>query len=156
MYKIFVTCNRFLKKQTYNMYQKIIVLLVFGLLINCSDTTNLTNCIRSFNISLNTDLNNPILINAQTPGGFGELPGGNKGVLLFNKNGTDFVAFDRLCPSNDCNTAMTYENRLLRCICDDSSYSLDFGGAPQTEGFECPAIEYKVTRNGSSIQISNF
>lgn len=138
------------------MYQKIIVLVAFGLLLNCSDTTNLTNCIRGFDITANADLNNPSLINALTPGGFAELPGGRKGLILFNKNGSDFVAFDRLCPSNDCATPMVFENRLLQCSCDDSKYSADFGGAPQTEGFECPAIEYRVTRNGSSIRISSF
>ena len=138
------------------MFKKIIVLTSFYLFLNCSDTTNLTNCIQTFNITLNADLNNPSLINVQTPGGFAELPGGSKGVLLFNKNGSDFVAFDRLCPSNDCDTPMVFENRLLKCNCDESKYSVDFGGAPQNEGFECPAIEYRVTRNGSTIRISNF
>ena len=78
------------------------------------------------------------------------------GILLFNKNGTDFVAFDKLCPNNDCTSAMTFKNRLLHCSCDESEYSVDFGGAPQTEGFECPAIEYRVTKIGTTIRISNF
>ena len=138
------------------MYKKIIILICFIFFINCTDTSNLTNCIRSFNLSIAADLNNPGLINAQTPGGFAEIPGGNKGLILFNKNGRDFVAFDRLCPSNDCATPMSFENRLLKCSCDESKYSVDFGGAPQTEGFECPAIEYRVTKNGSTIRISNF
>tara|TARA_B110000967_G_scaffold208473_1_gene260842 strand:+ start:7959 stop:8282 length:324 start_codon:yes stop_codon:yes gene_type:complete len=107
-------------------------------------------------LSFITDLNNPALINAQTPGGFAELPGGVKGILLFNKNGKDFVAFDKLCPKNECETPMIFENRLLECICHESKYSLDFGGGPQTDGFECPAIQYNVTKNGSSIRISNF
>ena len=128
------------------MYKKIILLVCITLFVNCSDTTNLTNCIRSINLSTVTDLNNPSMINAQTPGGFAELPGGVKGILLFNKNGSDFVAFDKLCPKNECTTPMVLE----------SKYSVDFGGAPQTDGFECPAIEYKVTKNGSSIRISNF
>ena len=84
------------------MYKKIILLVCITLFVNCSDTTNLTNCIRSINLSTVTDLNNPSMINAQ------------------------------------------------------SKYSVDFGGAPQTDGFECPAIEYKVTKNGSTIRISNF
>lgn len=138
------------------MYKKIVFLICFSLLINCSDTTNLTNCIRSVSVSTSADLNNPGLINAQTPGGFAELPGGIKGILLFNKNGTDFVAFDKLCPKNECAAPMTFKNRLLECSCHESKYSVDFGGAPQTEGFECPAIEYKVSKNGSSIRISNF
>lgn len=138
------------------MFKKIGFLVCFIVFVNCSDTSNLTNCIRSFNVSVASDLNNPGLINAQTPGGFAFLTGGNKGILLFNKNGTDFVAFDRFCPQANCDTPMTFENRLLTCTCDNSSYSVDFGGTPQTDGFFCPAIEYKVTRIGSSIRISNF
>ena len=138
------------------MYKKILLLVGITMFINCSDTTNLTNCLRSPNLSITTDLNNPSLINAQTPGGFAELPGGIKGILLFNTNGTDFVAFDKLCPKNECAAAMTFENRVLTCSCHESSYSVDFGGAPQTNGFECPAIEYRVTKNGSRIRISNF
>ncbi|WP_339659499.1 hypothetical protein [uncultured Polaribacter sp.] len=96
------------------------------------------------------------MINAQTPGGFAQLSGGSKGILIFNKNGSDFVAFDRLCPNNDCAAAMIFENRILQCTCDKSKYSVDFGGAPQTDGFQCPAIEYKVTKRGDAITISNF
>ena len=53
--------------------------------VNCSDTTNLANCIRILPISsVVSDLNNPEMINAQTPGGVAELSGGRKGILLFN------------------------------------------------------------------------
>jgi nitrite reductase/ring-hydroxylating ferredoxin subunit len=138
------------------MLKKIVFLLSICLFLNCSDTTNLGNCIQSLPLSLVTDLNNPEMINAQTPGGFALLSGGSKGILVFNKNGRDFVAFDRLCPNSDCAAAMTFENRLLQCTCDKSKYSVDFGGAPQTDGFQCPAIEYRVTKNGSVIRISNF
>lgn len=141
------------------MYKKILIFTCFIIFINCSDTSNLENCIRSFSLSTVTDLNNPGLINAQTPGGYAELPssgGLSKGILLFNKNGNDFVAFDRLCPANNCSAPMVFENRLLKCSCDESTYSVDFGGAPQTEGYTCPAIEYNVTKNGTTIRISNF
>lgn len=136
--------------------KKFLALISFWWLLSCSNTANLANCIQTLPLNLVRDLNNPELINVQTPGGFTELTGGNKGILLFNKNGTDFVAFDKLCPANDCNQPMIFENRILRCICDNSEYSVDFGGAPQTNGFECPAIEYRVIKNGTSIRISNF
>ncbi|MCI2228768.1 Rieske 2Fe-2S domain-containing protein [Polaribacter sp. MSW13] len=138
------------------MLKNTFIILSFIAFLSCTGNDNLTNCIQTLPLSLNTDLNNPQLINAQTPGGYAEISGGNKGILLFNKNGSEFVAFDKLCPRNDCNTPMTFENRLLKCTCHDSYYSVDFGGKPQTEGFECPAIEYKVTKNGTTIRISNF
>lgn len=138
------------------MYKNIVFLICFSLFINCTDTSNLANCIRSIDLSVGADLNNPGLINAQVPGGFAEIPGGIKGILLFNKTGNEFAAFDRLCPRNECAAPMTFKNRLLECSCHKSTYSLDFGGAPQTDGFECPAIEYRVIKNGSSIRITNF
>jgi len=138
------------------MLKKIFVLGLFLLLANCSNNENLANCIASLPINITTDLNNPQLINAQTPGGHVILNGGLRGVVLFNKNGTDFVAFDLNCPSRTCNEPMTFENRLLKCPCDDNTYSVDFGGAPQTDDTLCPAIEYQVLRNGSAIRITNF
>ena len=138
------------------MLKKLTYFFVFITLINCSSNENLVNCIQSLPLNINTDLNNPQLINAQIPGGHANLNGGNKGILLFNKNGTEFAAFDKLCPVNDCNEPMTFENRLLKCPCDNSTYSVDFGGAPQTDGYNCPAIEYQVIKNGSAIRITNF
>ena len=138
------------------MFKNLLFFLLFLSLINCSSNENLSNCIQTLPLNITTDLNNPQLINAQTPGGFANLNGGSKGILLFNKNGTDFVAFDKLCPNNDCNSAMIFESRLLKCSCDNSTYSVDFGGAPQTDNNPCPAIEYQVSRNGSAIRISNF
>lgn len=126
--------------------------------LGCVENNLPPNCIRAdLALNLTTDLNNPQLINAQTPGGFAELVGGIKGVLLFNINGSDFVAFDKICPQSDCDTPMTFEKGLvLKCACDESEYSVHFGGAPQTDGFECPAREYRVLVNGSSIRITNF
>ena len=133
--------------------------LFFGLLcvLSCVENNLPANCLLQFPVSLTTDLNNPQLNNVQTPGGFADLTGGSKGIFLFNINGSDFVAFDKLCPQNDCNAPMTFEKGLvLKCSCDNSEYSVHFGGAPQTDGFECPAREYKVTKNGSVIRIGNF
>lgn len=139
------------------MIKKIIIFCISILFFGCVDNTPLENCLQTLPLNISTDLNNPQLINAQTPGGFAELSGGSKGILLFNINGSDFVAYDKLCPNNDCSSPMTFENGLtLKCSCDDSEYSVHFGGAPQTEGNLCPAREYRVTKNGTSIRISNF
>jgi hypothetical protein len=137
---------------------KKVVFFVFTLVFfSCEGNILPANCLREFPVNINTDLNNPQLNNTQTPGGFADLNGGSKGILLLNINGSQFVAFDKLCPQNDCDAPMTFENGLvLKCSCDASEYSVNFGGAPQTDGFECPAIEYKVSKNGSAIRISNF
>ena len=139
------------------MIKKVVFFACTLAFFSCEGNILPANCLREFPVNINTDLNNPQLNNAQTPGGFADLSGGSKGILLLNINGSQFVAFDKLCPQNDCDAPMTFENGLvLKCSCDTSEYSVNFGGAPQTEGFECPAIEYKVSKNGSAIRISNF
>ena len=141
------------------MLKKTFFLFTFISLINCTDTTNLENCIRPVAINISADLNSPQLNNALVPGGSAELTGGFKGILLLNVNGSEFVAYDMICPANDCNSAMSFERGIvLKCKCDGSEYGVGkgIGGAPQTDGFTCPAIEYNVTKNGSAIRISIF
>ena len=141
------------------MIKKTLIFFSFLILLNCSSNDDLTNCIQSLPLNITTDLNNPQLINALVPGGFVELTGGSKGVLLMNVNGSEFIAYDKLCPADACSTPMTFDGSFtLKCNCDGSEYGVGkgIGGAPQTEGFICPAIEYRVIKNGSVLRITNF
>jgi len=139
------------------MVKKVILLFAGILFFSCSDTTQVSNCLPNIPLSITTDLNNPSLINAQTPSGHAFLNGGSKGILLFNIDGTRFVAYDRLCPNLDCDTPMDFKNGLtLECSCDNSEYSVHFQGAPQTENTDCFAREYRVIKIGTSIRITNF
>lgn len=139
------------------MIKKALLFICLFILLGCESNNLPANCLLQFPVNIATDLNNPQLINVQTPGGFANLVGGAKGILLFNINGSEFVAFDKLCPQNDCDAPMTFEKGLvLKCSCDNSEYSVHFGGASQTDSFECPARAYKVTKIGSVIRISNF
>lgn len=141
------------------MIKKILLLFSFIFFINCSNNDDLDSCIQSLPLSYTSDLNNPQLINALVPGGYVELNAGSKGILLMNVNGSDFVAYDKICPARDCNSPMTFEKGIiLKCQCDGSEYGVGkgIGGAPQTEGFICPAIEYRVTKIGTVLRITNF
>lgn len=127
--------------------------------INCSNNDNLKDCIQTLPLNISKDLNNPEMINVQVPGGTVEFSGGAKGILLMNVNGNEFVAYDKMCPVNDCNQPMTFENGIfLKCQCDNSKYGVGkgIGGAPQTEGFVCPAFEYRVIKSGTVLRITNF
>lgn len=137
--------------------KKSIFLFLSILIFGCADNTQVGNCLPDITISLTTDLNNPSNINLQTPGGSAILTGGSKGVLLFNINGSRFVAFDLICPNGDCSSPMTFENGLtLKCSCDNSEYSVHLGGTPQTNDASCAAREYNVLKNGTSLRITNF
>lgn len=141
------------------MIKKTLLLISFLAFLSCTNNDDLNNCVQSLPLNFTTDLNNPQLLNALVPGGFVELNGGSKGILLMNVNGSEFVAYDKLCPAADCNSPMTFERGIvLKCQCDDSEYGVGkgIGGAPQTAGFICPAIEYRVIKSGSAIRITNF
>ena len=156
MYKIFVTCHRFSLKLKCQMFKKILFLLLCIALTNCSEDNLPSNCIRPLNISISRSFVNPDFNKILTVGSV-EINGGRKGILLINKGLNRFIAFDKSCPNNDCTTPMTFEDGIiLKCSCDDSKYSVDLGGTPQTQGFYCPAIEYKAIKTGNSIRISNF
>ena len=141
------------------MIKKTLLFISFLTILSCTSNQNLDNCIQTLPLNITRDLNNPQLINALVPGGSAELPGGTKGILLLNVNGSEFVAYDMLCPANDCNQPMTFERGIvLKCQCDNSEYGVGkgIGGAPQTNGFVCPAIEYRVVKNGTVLRITNF
>ncbi|MFK8059870.1 MAG: phosphoribosylaminoimidazole carboxylase [Polaribacter sp.] len=141
------------------MIKKTFFFIIVFSFLSCTTNENLGGCIQSLPLNITNDLNNPQLINALVPGGFAELSGGSKGILLLNVNGRDFVAYDKLCPANDCNQPMKFERGIvLKCQCDNSEYGVGkgIGGAPQTDGFFCPAIEYRVIKNGTVIRITNF
>jgi hypothetical protein len=143
------------------MYKKILIFLLFFTLINCSENNLQENCIQPLSFSITRSLENPEFNKILTIGS-AEISGGFKGLLIINAGLNRFLAYDKICPNNDCNSAMIYDEinkpNILKCSCDESEYGLGIGigGAPQTEGFLCPAIEYRVTKFGTSITISNF
>jgi hypothetical protein len=142
------------------MIKKTFLFCCFLAIFNCSNNEDLNNCVQPLSLNYTTDLNNPQLLNALVPGGYVELSNvGSKGVLLMNVNGNEFIAYDKLCPADACATPMTFDGSFtLKCSCDDSEYGVGkgIGGVPQTEGFVCPAIEYRVIKSGSAIRITNF
>ncbi|HCY97763.1 phosphoribosylaminoimidazole carboxylase [uncultured Polaribacter sp.] len=144
------------------MLKKILFLFAILCFLRCSENNLPENCLRASYFSVTKSLTNPEFNQALTVNGTAEIIGGFKGILLINAGLNRFVAYDKICPNNDCSSPMNYDKinspNILKCSCDNSEYGLGIGigGAPQTPGFECPAIEYKVVKIGNSIRISNF
>jgi Rieske Fe-S protein len=143
------------------MFKKILFLSFFFALLNCSQDNLPENCIRPVSFSITRSFDNPDFNKILTIGSV-EINGGFKGILIINAGLDRFLAYDKICPNNDCNSPMIYDEinkpNILECSCDGSQYGLGIGigGAPQTEGFECAALEYNAVKIGNSIRISNF
>ncbi|WP_298368516.1 hypothetical protein [uncultured Lutibacter sp.] len=132
-----------------------IFLVIF--LISCEK--NETNDILpdvNFNVVIN--LNLPQYIDLQTPSGWTYATGAIQGIVIQNTGigNPPYKAFERACPNYDCSNPMTFDGSLkMKCSCDNSEYSI-FDGSPQTSGNIHFAREYRVTKNGSSLNITNF
>lgn len=137
------------------MIKKIVFFSFFLTLLNCVDDNLPENCIRPFSFSKTINATLPEFLDIKTIG-YVETTGGYKGLLIFNAGLDRYLAYDKICPNNDCNSAMVYDkNRpnILKCSCDGSEYGLGIGigGAPQTEGFFCSAIEYNAVKVSEDI-----
>ena len=113
----------------------------------------------NFNFSLN--LNLPAYDNLRYAGGGLEIiQGGINGLLVFNLNGNDFLAWEATCPNHpirDCSD-LSITGVLAECACEGFEYSLATGQLlnPKEETKNpYPMLFYNVRRSGNTLQISN-
>lgn len=134
----------------------VITILVLS---NCTSDPVTNDVLPFVPVDEGIDLGLPEYINLQVPGGWAYAPGGIKGIIIYNLNGTQFKAFERAAPHiqpSAC-SQMIVENALrMRCLCDDSEFNI-LNGAPLTSGISYTAREYLVTNlNGTNLRITNF
>ncbi|MEC8396968.1 MAG: hypothetical protein VXZ21_01400 [Bacteroidota bacterium] len=113
----------------------------------------------NFNFSLN--LNLPAYDNLRYAGGGLDISqGGINGLLVFNLNGNDFLAWEATCPNHpirDCSD-LSITGVLAECACEGFEYSLATGQLlnPKEETKNpYPMLFYNVRRSGNTLQISN-
>lgn len=150
-----------LKINTIMSLKYLFSLLLVTSLISCSSSTPDNNS-NLPNVPVNETifLNNPQFINLQVPGGWAYAPGGIRGLIIYNFNGTEFVAFDRACPhlspSESCSQMIVESSIKMVCPCDDVEYNI-LNGAPLTAGISFVAREYRATLiSSNTLTITNF
>ena len=124
----------------------------FGLFISCEDYKP-NDLLPNRDVNVTIDMSLPRYQNLLVPGGYASTPSpptypeyGFKGILIINRNGNNYVAYDRACPHygvSDC-SAMTYNGLYLICPCDNSEFNPLNGGVSATEGIDFQAREYHV------------
>jgi nitrite reductase/ring-hydroxylating ferredoxin subunit len=135
----------------------IITIIFFS---ECTNSNQENDILPNVPVSQSINLSLPSYVNLSVPAGFSYVPGGLKGMIVYNVNGTEFKAYERAAPhlpvSNNC-SQMVFENGIkMRCPCDDSEFSI-LDGAPLTEGVSYFAREYLATKLSENVlQITNF
>lgn len=82
--------------------------------------------------------------------------GGIAGIIIYNYNGNEFLAWEAACPhiTPSACSQMKIEGVLMVCPCDDSKFSI-LDGSPQSNT-PYPARQYRVVKNGDILLITNF
>ena len=136
--------------------------LVLFLLASCSTdkierNPYLTNV--KFNVQINLNLPSYDLL--RFAGGSLRLnQGGINGVLVFNLNGNDYLAWDASCPNHslmDCSKLDIF-GVLAKCSCENYQYSLATGHLlnPDEEvKSSYPMLFYNVRNSNNQLFISN-
>ena len=157
MYKIFVNCNRLGDKPQIKTMRKLILLFFIISLFSC-EKNETNDILPDIDFSVTINLNLPQYIDLEVPSGWTYANGAIQGIIIQNTGigNPPYKAFERACPNYDCTTPMTFDGSLkLKCSCDKSEYSI-YDGSPQTTGNSHFAREYRVTKSGSTLIISNF
>lgn len=109
------------------------IVLVF-LLSSSSCNKNKLHPVPSIPFDITIDINLPTYSNLTGVGGYAFVTGGSKGIIVYRRSTTEFVAFDRHSPANDgeCNEPLIpNEDNFLELDdqCGDAKFSL-FDGSP--------------------------
>lgn len=140
--------------------RKATILIVTILFFGCADNgANLNQCFPFLQVNETINLDLPQFIDLQVPGGWAYAQGGFQGLIIYNINGVQFKAYDRLCPGENissCSQMIVDSNLRILCQCNDFEFNI-LNGSPLTAGEECFANEYLVENlNGSILRITNF
>ncbi|WP_157961050.1 hypothetical protein [Lutibacter citreus] len=144
------------KHEIFIMRSFLFLILIVSFISCEKNETN--DILPDYNFNITVNLNLPEFINLNTPSGWANANGAIQGVIIQNTGigNPPFKAFERACPNYDCTTPMTFDGSLkMKCSCDKSEYSI-YDGSPQTSGNNHFAREYRVTQNGSILNITNF
>ena len=136
-----------------------IFLLVFVLLISCSDEETRTNnpFLPNYNFSIDVNISLPQYSNTLGFPGNGYLltqeGAGIRGIFLFN-TGSGFVAYDGACPNQalaDCST-LVLDGINAKCTCNNEKYLLYTG---LSAGQKYPLKAYRTEVLGNVVRVFN-
>ena len=139
-------------------------LSAFFLLLSCSSDDNgqRNPFLNEVSFQIEANLNLPQFDDIRFAGGSVYVnQGGIRGVIIFNLNGSTFLAWEASCPNQAPNSCSTMEasGGLATCPCDGLQYSLGTGSpipdAETGEASQYPLLNYSARLSGNSVFVSN-
>ena len=138
------------------------MLLLLLVLYSCGkDKIDRNPYLSIINFNINLNLNLPAYDNLRYAGGGLIIrQGGINGLLVFNLNGNDFLAWEASCPNHpirDCSN-LSITGVLAECSCEGFEYSLATGqllNPKENSKKPYPMLFYNVRRSGNTLIVSN-
>ena len=129
-------------------------LLLTGIFSCKKDNQNVPNTAVDFYIYTN----NPSFINLNAVGGWTYITGGVRGILVYRKSNSEFMAYDRNCTyqsSTPCATvSVDASNIIVSDTCCNSKFSIFDGNVTQGPA-GLPLKAYNTTFDGNVLHIYN-
>jgi nitrite reductase/ring-hydroxylating ferredoxin subunit len=106
-------------------------------------------------------LNLPEYTNLASPGGWLEITGGSRGIIVYRRNMEEFVAFDRHCTykvQEYCRVDVDEQTGITAvCECCESVFSI-YDGIPLSGQASVTLSDYRTNFNGNTnlLRIFNF
>lgn len=139
-----------------SIYSFIASIIAFTIFFSCKKNQDSGVPITAVDIYLYT--NNPSFSNLYSIGGWTYINGGVRGILVYRKSSTEFMAYDRNCTyqsSNPCATVIVDATNILATdTCCHSKFSIYDGSVTQgPAGIGLKA--YSTNYDGSVLHIYN-
>ncbi|HEX8514665.1 MAG TPA: hypothetical protein VF868_00595 [Bacteroidia bacterium] len=135
----------------------IYILLTVAVITGCKKENNNSN-IENTPVDIYLYANNPSFVNLSVVGGWVYITGGVRGILVYRKSNSEFMAYDRNCtyqPNEPCATVVVDVSNIEAVdTCCHSRFSIYDGSVFQGPA-AAPLKSYSTTYNGSVLHIYN-
>ena len=139
-----------------SLFKIILLLLVVSYCFSCKKQSNSGVALTTVDISLYA--NNPSFFNLNAIGGYVNITGGVRGILVYRKTSSDFMAYDRNCTYQStqlCATVSVDATHILAGdSCCGSKYSI-YDGTVTHGPATLPLKQYQTTWDGTTLHIFN-
>lgn len=132
-------------------------LLVLSMSVSCTpDLSDASIPYLPFS-TIQINLNLPEYNSLRTVGGYKYIDGGVRGIILYHKSASEYIAFERNCsyhPNDACATVEVHVSTLYMFDpCCNSSF--DFSGKPTGGAAWRPLREYEALLSGTDLTITD-
>ena len=132
------------------------LLLLFLMVLGCKKDHSSTIPLVNVNIAIYTT--DPQFLNLTTVSGWEYVTGGSRGIVVYRRSSTEFMAYDRHCtylPDDDCGRVVVDStNILLTDTCCGSRFVLVDGSVAEAPA-KVPLKQYQTSFDGSILRIFN-